>query len=274
MNVNKESKKDNQNDVININEEKRELISDKDYLKIMENSNNNAEITAIRGRIIKKIKNLIKRLEKKANKTQEEIELIEQLKNGLSIEVGKHKVQLHDRYLNEFIDKDMKFVDNFTMLPRGLSIQVKRVVNSINEIKTAKTFKEKVKGVVNTGKQLGLTVATPVVFAGKFMLEHWYLALLAFGLTKAKEAKADNMNLSNPSNISYDNSINEGITNNDISVNEKLTPNAVSGLKIEKELDNNYDASSIFNNYPKPGDGMTYYTNDIYDHVDVNRLSR
>jgi len=139
-------------------------------------------ITANRGRLIKKIKLLIEKLEAKENKTAEELEEIERLKETLSDELTKHKAQLKDRYRNEFISGNAKITGLATTLPTGISIQVQRVLNCIDEIRSAKKMSTKFKNGIKLLKETGLLLATPAIFTGKFIIEHWYVITLVLSI--------------------------------------------------------------------------------------------
>ena len=136
-----------------------------------------SKITVKRGRLIRKLKQLKKTLVKKENRTEEEDKLLEKIDSLLDSTLFKHKIQLKERYNHEFLEGAAKVPDVFTTLPKGIALQTRRVVNCIDEIKNAEGVKAKLVGFGNFAKNTGLLVATPVIFAGKFVAEHWYLIL-------------------------------------------------------------------------------------------------
>ena len=169
--------------------EKEELIEDEKQLKELEEAKYTSKITAKRGRLIRKLKSLKKRIEKKGEMTPEVNELLNKIDSDLSEQILKHKSQLKIRYNEEFLQAEAKVPDVITTLPKGIGLQFKRVLNCINEVKQSKTKKAKALGMMNVGKQLGLLLATPVIFAGKFIVEHWYLLLLLLQFDKIDDLK-------------------------------------------------------------------------------------
>ena len=131
--------------------------------------------TAIRGRIILKIKEFLKNPEI----TEEEKNTLEEKQKNHLKEQKKH---LDNRYVNEFL-KDKAVVGSmFTTLPKGVKISVERIKNSIEELKQAKTNKEKIFNVLGLMRSITQTVLTPVVYGGKFLLRHWYAVLISLGI--------------------------------------------------------------------------------------------
>lgn len=131
--------------------------------------------TAIRGRIILKIKEFLKNPEI----TEEEKNTLEEKQKNHLKEQRKH---LDNRYVNEFL-KDKAVVGSmFTTLPKGVKISVERIKNSIEELKQAKTNKEKIFKVLGLMRSITQTVLTPVVYGGKFLLRHWYAVLISLGI--------------------------------------------------------------------------------------------
>lgn len=138
------------------------------------------KITSYRGKVINKLKKIIKKLESEEHLSQDAVEILNNYKDELSEELFKHKLQLRNRYNEEFIHGQAKVPDILSTLPKGMTLQVQKVINTINEIKNAKGNKEKLTAVSNFAKQSGLLAATPAIFTGKFVIEHWYLILLLF----------------------------------------------------------------------------------------------
>lgn len=164
-------------------------ISEEDTQKLEEEISNiygktPAEITAIRGRLIAKIKKEIKKIQKKENLSDEEKELIEQLEIRLNDLLHDHRVQIEDRYNKEFIKEKADLKSLITVLPKAVGLAVKKVGTCISELKQAKTNKNKIFKSLNVLKALGMLVATPVIYTVKFILNHWYLILLLLMLLK------------------------------------------------------------------------------------------
>ena len=163
---------------IEIKIEKAKLEELKKELAYYEEAKYTSKITAIRGRIIKRLKTILNLYEKIEYRTEDEQKDYEKYETELSENIFRHKINLKERYSNEFIKGEAKVPDVITTFPKGVMLQVQKVANAINEIKTAKNSKAKVSAVTNLAKEIGLLAATPVIFAGKFVIEHWYLILL------------------------------------------------------------------------------------------------
>lgn len=139
---------------------------------------NRRKATAKSGRLIKKIKKEIKKIKDEEDVDAKDLEVLEQLEVLLDEQLEWHKEQLTDRYKKEFRKKPATVKAIFTVLPKGIKIQAERVIHCIKQIKEAKTNKERIFKVLELGKQIGLLVATPVIFTVKFIVKHWYLLLL------------------------------------------------------------------------------------------------
>ena len=177
--------------------EKAKLEELKKELADCEEAKYTSKITAIRGRVIRKLKNILKLYEKNEYRTDDEQKDYDKCEEELSENIFKHKIYLKERYSNEFIKGEAKVPDVITTFPKGVKLQVQKVINAINEIKIAKNAKSKVSAVANLGKEIGLLTATPVIFAGKFVIEHWYLLLLLWqgnklGWFKGKKSGSEN----------------------------------------------------------------------------------
>ena len=177
--------------------EKAKLEELKKELADCEEAKYTSKITAIRGRVIRKLKNILKLYEKNEYRTDDEQKDYDRFEEELSENIFKHKIYLKERYSNEFIKGEAKVPDVITTFPKGVKLQVQKVINAINEIKIAKNAKSKVSAVANLGKEIGLLTATPVIFAGKFVIEHWYLLLLLWqgnklGWFKGKKNGSEN----------------------------------------------------------------------------------
>lgn len=166
-----------------------EIEKIKEELAKYEEAKYTSKITACRGRLINKIQKAINSLEKKQDKTVEDINRLNEYKDYLNKELFKHKIQLKDRYSKEFIKGEAKVPDVVITLPKGIATQAKKVAATISEIKNANNNKAKAKAMVDFGKESGLLLATPVIFAGKFAMEHWYLLLLLWNLKRNERKK-------------------------------------------------------------------------------------
>ena len=85
-----------------------------------------------------------------------------------------------------------------TKLPEAVGIQVERVANSIEELKAAKENEKFVNELIEVFKETGLLAGTPVIFAGKYVIDNWYiLLLLLLLLSKLGIVKPTNPSLNN-----------------------------------------------------------------------------
>ncbi len=166
------------NDIVNKKIEKLTELEKK--LKDYEDAKFTTKISSTRGRIIRELEKIVKELESKEDKNEEEIEALEKYKDQLGDELFKHKLQLKNRYDSEFLHGPAKVPDVVTTLPKGVTLQVRKVANVINEIKNAKGTKARAVATANLAKEVGLLAATPFIFTGKFVIEHWYLLALLF----------------------------------------------------------------------------------------------
>ena len=160
------------------------LSKKKDDINKKEEKGDHKEATADSGRLIKKIKKEIKKIKEMPDVSGQDLENLEKLEIMLDEQLDWHKNQLSKRYKKEFIREDATFKAIITVLPKGVVLQAKRIVNCVNQLKEAKTNKERIFKVLELGKELGLFVATPVIFTAKFIIKHWYLLLLLLMLLK------------------------------------------------------------------------------------------
>ena len=130
--------------------------------------------TTIRGRLIQAIKEEIKKEENSEKKEKLEVHLKEVLK--------EQRKDLDERYINEFVKEKAILGSAITTLPKGVGLAVKKVSNTIEELKEAKTNKEKIFRTIDLIASLGKTAITPVLYAGKFAIRHWYAFLIAIGI--------------------------------------------------------------------------------------------
>ena len=157
----------------------------KSDIEAAEKERKDSVISSKRGRLIRLIKEEIKKIKSMEELSTEDQESLDNLQKMLETELGNHKDHLKLTYKEDFLAERATVPAIFTVLPKGVGIQFKRVLNCIDELKEAKTNKEKIFGVVDVGKQIGLLAATPVIFTAKFIARHWYLLLLLLSLLAA-----------------------------------------------------------------------------------------
>lgn len=167
------------NDIDNLT---KEIDESKSKINDYAEARHTAKIIKERGRLISKVKKLIKKLNQKENKTSEDEEYLKELNELLTEQLYKHKTMLNERYKKSFINEHARVSDIVTTLPYGIYLQVQKVSNAINELKNAKEEKARSLATVNVLKEVGFLVGTPIHFAGKFAIEHWYLLLLGLKL--------------------------------------------------------------------------------------------
>lgn len=176
----------------NINEQ-QELVEDEkteklsNELQSLTNANYVTKITAKRGRLIREIQREIAKIKEDGKEDEKTLEILEQLETRLQTEIQNHKNQINDRYNKEFLDKEATVPAILTVLPIGVALQATKVETCIREMMAAKTNKQRIFAAVNIAKALGMTVATPAIFAVKFIIKHWYLLLLLLSLIKSKQ---------------------------------------------------------------------------------------
>ena len=113
-------------------------------------------------------------------------------------ELKKHKGNIEERYSNEFIHRKTKLISSwFTMLPKAVGLAIEKVKTCIKEKKEAKENLAIINKKKKVLKAIGQVVATPFVYVGKYVIDHWYLLLLLFSRKdkllrrKDKKEKAD-----------------------------------------------------------------------------------
>ena len=104
-------------------------------------------------------------------------ELIE-LRETHAKELEKHRKNIDQRYRDEFIKKKTNLLSVVTMLPKAVGLACKKVATCVKEVKQAKTNKEKLNKIFAVFKASGQVLATPIIFTGKFIVDHWYLLLV------------------------------------------------------------------------------------------------
>lgn len=171
------------------------------------------------GRLIRDIKNDIERL--KNNPNDDTLAILEKLEIRLKEELKKHKELLNKRYKDEFLKSKMGLFSFITKLPKAIGIQIEKIANSMEELKHAKDNEETMKHLEEVLKDSGLLIATPVVFAGKYAVDNWYLILLLILLSN----KFGLLNNPNNNNINFNNAFQE-------------EPVIVSEAEIEQIMEN------------------------------------
>jgi len=142
------------------------------------------EITAIRGRLIAKIKKEIKKIKEKEDLSDDEKKSIEQLEERLRNLLHDHHTQIDDRYNKEFIKQKADLKSLITVLPKAVGLAAKKIATCISELQEAKTNKSRIFKALDVLKSIGMFVATPFIYTVKFAANHWYLVLLLLLLAK------------------------------------------------------------------------------------------
>ena len=121
-----------------------------------------------------------------------EVQRIVFLEGLLRSQLEKHKNLLDERYQKEFLDKKGTIPSIVTVLPSAVSISVKRLANSIEELRQANNNKKKMHLIGDAMKSVLEVVGTPVIYFGKFVASNWYTMYMAYkGINIAKQAKAE-----------------------------------------------------------------------------------
>ena len=131
-----------------------------------------------RGRKIREIKKALKSMKKISRGTVEDKERIIKLEQILEHYLKEQKEQLSERYNKEFLKTKAYIPSIITKFPKAVGIAAKKVGVTIDQLKLSKTYKEAAYNFFQTMKSIGQTAATPVVYAGKFIIDNWYLSLL------------------------------------------------------------------------------------------------
>ena len=101
-------------------------------------------------------------------------------KEALPLELKEHKEVLSQRYSKEFLDKKGTLLGFLTSLPKGIGLAIQGLANSIDELKQAKTNREKTQEMMNVLKASGKLIGTPVLYLGKFLANNWYYFYLLY----------------------------------------------------------------------------------------------
>ena len=166
-----------------LNREENDNYTATDKINDIKNSTIKTEYTEFEEKILNMIQANLDNLENMKKELDELDEnhgirdLIE-LKATYLEELKKHKENINSRYKNEFLRKKATLPTIFTVLPKAIGLACKKVANCIREQKEAKTNKSKLNKFIKTLGAIGQVAATPVIYAGKFAIDHWYLLLL------------------------------------------------------------------------------------------------
>ena len=131
-----------------------------------------------RGRKIREIKKALKSMKKISRGTVEDKERIIKLEQILEHYLKEQKNQLSERYNKEFLKTKAYIPSIITKFPKAVGISAQKIGITIDQLKLSKTHKEAAYNFFQTMKSIGQTAATPVVYAGKFIIDNWYLSLL------------------------------------------------------------------------------------------------
>ncbi|MBQ6135162.1 MAG: hypothetical protein IJI60_02470 [Bacilli bacterium] len=155
-------------------EEKTKLERLQDELEEAKKKNNEKELLHIRGQIIKELNYQIKSEKDPAKKEE-----LEELKKKT---LEDHKELINKKYKDDYTKKKKTFAGIVTVLPKGIALAFKKVAATIEELKLAKTTKEKTDGILETLKDSVELIGTPVDFSIRFAVNHWYLLLLLLSI--------------------------------------------------------------------------------------------
>lgn len=161
------------------------------YDKCMSDENikkNNKDLSKIRGQYIKFVEKEIKRLsENPAALSDEDKAFLYQLQTKYPKLLSEHKQVLSTRINDEVIKSNTQIWSPIIVLPKAIKLSIQNISACIKDIKNAKDNKEKKKKILDAAKAVGLGIAAPVIFAGKFLLSNWAVILgiyLSNGLIK------------------------------------------------------------------------------------------
>lgn len=124
--------------------------------------------------------------------------------NALNEELECQKLDFKKRYNEEFLHKKGDIKTTLISFPKAISLSVKSIANSINEIKVAKTNKKRVLDSMETLKEMGKLTVTPIIFTGKFITSIWYTVMSKMGIKKENKEKQEQKKSSLDSLFLYD----------------------------------------------------------------------
>ena len=219
--------------------------------------------TTIRGRLIQTIKEEIKKEENHDKKEQLEEKLKEVLKD--------QRQDLDERYKNEFLKEKTILGSALTTLPKGVGLAAKKVVNTIEELKEAKTNKEKIFRTIDLIRSIGRTAITPVLYAGKFAIRHWYAFLIALGILDITDTKAFEKGMEllgkNPDNSKILEILQKVKENSIVSTTRDVTHSVVG--KIGEEINNRF--GSVIDNFKKTFNEKLNPFSNLTDYLIENK---
>ena len=121
-----------------------------------------------------------------------EVQRIIFLKELLNNQLEKHKSVLNERYQNEFLDKKGTIPSIVTVLPNAVNLSIKKLANSIDELRQASNNRKKMHLIGDAMKSALEVVGTPVIYFGKFVASNWYTMYMAYkSINMAKQVKAE-----------------------------------------------------------------------------------
>ena len=118
-----------------------------------------------------------------------ELQKLIYLHSALFKELEKHSKVLEERYSKEFLDKKSTLSSLVMIFPNAVALSIKRLANSINELKQAKTNRRKIAFIADTMKKTAGVIGTPLIYTGKFLASNWYSLYMSYkGLSESKYA--------------------------------------------------------------------------------------
>ena len=110
----------------------------------------------------------------------EDIQRLFFLANALPEQLKQHRENLDKRFSAEFLEKKSKLTSIFTELPNAIALSIKKLNNSINELKEAKTQRRKLSSIKQVMKDITKMIGTPILFTGKYIMSNWYTLYMAY----------------------------------------------------------------------------------------------
>lgn len=112
--------------------------------------------------------------------------------NALNDELKEHGRVLDERFSNEFLEKRGTLKSLVTVLPNAIALSAKKLGNTINELREAKSNRMKVAKGIQAMKDTGIVIATPAIYMGKFLVNNWYaLYSINRGVVAAKKLQLE-----------------------------------------------------------------------------------
>lgn len=153
------------------------------------------EATIQNGRIIRKLKEVIKNIKAKENLKAKDLDNLEKIEIFLDEQLEWHKIRLNERNQKEALkERDT----SITVLPQDMGLQVQKIIICIDQLKESTINKERIFNVIELGKEMGLFALSPIIIGVKYTINLWYLLLLLLmmlkfpkGYFKRKQPKKD-----------------------------------------------------------------------------------